>query len=185
MNDSRELDALLARAASAAAAARIDDALEAYRRALVLAPANAQLHHNVGVALSRRGDLAAAESHLLEAERLDPTSPVSSLAVGHVCFSAGRMGDAARAFERALRRAPESFEASCNLGLSLQALGESARALPMLARARERLPSVEALFRAHFEALQALGKFEDADRAFLEFEAAAAPSAWLVATGLL
>ncbi len=185
MNDSRELDALLARTAAAAAAGRFDEALEGYQRALVLAPANAQLHHNVGVALSRRGDPAGAESHLLEAERLDPASPVSSLAVGHICFNAGRLRDAARAFERALRRAPDSFEASCNLGLSLQALGESARALPMLARARTRLPLAEGLFRAHFEALQVLGKFEEADQAFLEFEAAATPSAWLVATGLL
>ncbi|MDE2004384.1 MAG: tetratricopeptide repeat protein [Betaproteobacteria bacterium] len=184
MNDSHELDALLTRAAAAAAAGRIDEAVEGYQRALVLAPANARLHHNIGVALSRRGDLAGAESHLLEAERLDPTSPVSSLAVGHLCFNAGRMGDAARAFERALRRAPDSFEASCNLGLSLQALGESARALPMLAHARERLPSAEVLFRAHFEALQALGRIEEADQAFLAFEAAAAPSAWLAATGL-
>ena len=185
MNDSRELDALLARAAAAAAAGRIDEALVGYRRALALAPANAQLHHNIGVTLSRRGELAGALGHLLEAERLDPTSAVSSLAVGHAYFNAGRMSDATQAFERALQRAPDSFEASCNLGLSLQALGESARALPMLARARERLPLVEALFRAHFEALQALGRTEEADQAFLEFEAAATPSAWLAATGLL
>jgi len=184
VNPPRELDALLKQAAVAAAAGRIEEALEGYRRALVLAPANAQLHHNVGVLLARRGDLLDAEKHLLEAERLDPASATSSLAVGHVCFRARRIGDAARAFERALRRAPESLEASCNLGLSLHALGESARALPILSLARERLPFAENLFRAQFEALQALGRIEEADRAFLEFETGAAPSAWLAATGL-
>jgi len=47
-----------------------------------------------------------------------------------------------------------------------------------------RLPLNEGLFRAHFEALRSSGKSEEADRAFLEFEAGAAPSAWLAATGL-
>lgn len=184
MSESPEFNALVAKATVAAAAERFDEALEDYERALALAPANAQLHHNVGVLLARRGDLAGAESHFLEAERLHPASPVSSLAIGHLCFGAGRIGDAAAAFERALRRAPDSFEASCNLGLSLHALGESARALPMVARARARLPFAENLFRAHFEALHALGRIEEADRAFLQFAAGAAPSAWLAATGL-
>jgi protein O-GlcNAc transferase len=147
MNDLPDFDAFLTQAAAAARAGRVDQALEAYQSALGLAPTNAGLHHNVGVLLSRRGDLNGAEEHLLEAERLEPNSPASSLAVGHIYFAAGRIADAALAFERALRRAPDSIDAQTNLGLTLDALGES-------------------------------------DRAFLQFESSAAPSAWTAATGL-
>ncbi len=179
-----EFDALLTQAAADAAAGHIDEALAAYRRALALAPANAHLHHNVGVLLGRQGDLPGAERHLVEAERLQPASSVSPFALGHLCFRAGRLADAARAFERALRIAPDSLEAASNLGITLWRMGEAARALPIVTRVRAHLPFAEELFRAHFEALQALGRFEEADRAFLQFGAGAAPSAWLAATGL-
>lgn len=56
--------------------------------------------------------------------------------------------------------------------------------LPGLALARKRWPRDEPLFRAQFEALDALGEFGAADRAFVEFAATAVPSAWLLATGL-
>jgi predicted O-linked N-acetylglucosamine transferase (SPINDLY family) len=98
--------------------------------------------------------------------------------------AAGRIADAARAFERALRRAPDSAEAAGGLGMALFALGEPARAAPLIARARIRLPYAEDLFRAHFDALPALRRFDEADRAFLEFSADAAPSAWLATAGL-
>ncbi len=179
-----ELDVLLTQANADAAAGRSSAALQGYRRALALAPANAQLHHNVGVLLAQAGDDAGAERHFLEAERLHSTSPASSLALGHLWFRRGRVAHAAQAFERALRRAPDSLEATCNLGLALQAMGESARAWPLLMRARAALPLAEPLLRAHFEALQAVGEREQADRVFMEYAAAAPPSAWLVATGL-
>jgi len=179
-----EFDALLTQAAAAVAAGRTDQALAVYQRALALAPANAHLHHNVGALLGRRGDLSGAEHHLAEAERLQPASSLSTLALGHLYFGAGRVADAAQAFERALQRAPDSLEAACNLGITLQRLGESARALPILASARARHRFAEEPFRAHFEALRALGQIEESDRVFLEFEAGAAPSAWLATTGL-
>jgi protein O-GlcNAc transferase len=179
-----EFDALLTEAAAAAESGRVDDALAAYRRASALSPSNPGLQHNIGVLLARRGDLRGAIEHLIAAERLNPHSPVSSLALGHTCFGAGRMADAAAAFERALQRAPDSQEATDNLGLTLHALGESTRALPILARARVRRPYAENIFRAQFEALQAMDRLEEADQAFLQFQSGAAPSAWLAATGL-
>ena len=125
VHDLPEFDALLTEAAVAAESGGIDEALDAYQRALVLSPSNPGLHHNVGVLLARRGDVPGAEEHLLEAERLNPSSPASSLALGHVCFGAGRIADAAAAFGRALQRTPDSQEAADNLGLTLHALGES------------------------------------------------------------
>ena len=99
MNDLPELTALLTQAAAAVEAGRVEEALETCRRALELAPTNARLRHNVGVLLSRCGELPGALPHLLES-------------------------------------------------------------------------------------LQSLGMFEEADQAFLRFEAGAAPSACLAATGL-
>jgi len=184
VQDLPDFDALLNRAAAAAESGRYDEALDAYQRALALSPSNPGLHHNIGVLLGRRGDMLHAEEHLLAAERLNPRSPVSSLALGHICFGAGRLAEAAQAFERALQRSPGSQEAADNLGLTLHALGESARALPILAQARVRRPLAENIFRAQFEALTAMNRLEEADQAFLEFQSGAPPSAWLAAIGM-
>ncbi len=130
----------------------------AYRRALVLAPANANLHHNLGVLLGRRGDLPGAERHLVEAERLQPASSVSPFALGHLCFRAGRLADAARAFERALRERPIRSKPHAIWG-SPSRHWESRRVrLPILTRVRAHLPFAEELFRAHFAALHGAGR---------------------------
>ena len=56
-----ELRELLASAAGYAATGRVDDALAAYREALARSPSQAELHHNLGVLLFSKGEIAAAE----------------------------------------------------------------------------------------------------------------------------
>lgn len=65
-----------------------------------------------------------------------------------------------------------------------EALTEYRELLPALTRLRIRQPRDEALFRAQFEALSALGDFGAVDRIFAEFAANSAPTAWLLAMGL-
>jgi predicted O-linked N-acetylglucosamine transferase (SPINDLY family) len=178
------LEALIARAGRESAAGRFGDALATYRRALALAPHDAELHHNVGALLARAGDADGAERHLREAERLAPQSPLASLALGHLDFARGRLQASAQAFERALQRAPSSVDAVCNLGLVLHALRDWHRALPVLARARRARPESEVLVRASFEALEATGAHDAAERELLAFAGTAQPSPWLAANGL-
>ena len=68
---------LLSSAASHAASGRIDDALVAYRGALELAP-SPELHHNVGVLLFSKGEMASAEQSFVDAARLNPNTVMPS-----------------------------------------------------------------------------------------------------------
>lgn len=179
------LGELLSAAAGHAAAGRVDDALAAYRSALELAPALADVHHNVGVLLFARGDLAAAEQSFGAAERARPDWITPPLALGHLYFRTGRYADAERAFERARSLDPGSLEALGNLGLTLQRRGHYRLALPHLQRARELAPADTRAWFALRTNLLLLGRIEDAVQDFLHFEAGAPPSAELVTTGLM
>lgn len=176
---------LLTSAAGHAASGRVDDALQAYRDALALFPANAELHHNVGVLLFTKGDAAAAERSFAQATALRPEWIVPALAMGHLHFREGRYADAERAFERALALDASSVEAMGNLGLSLQRRGRWKAALPHLQRARELAPTDVRAWFALRTTLLLLGRIEDALQDFLRFEPGAALSAELVTSGLI
>ncbi|TMH07003.1 MAG: tetratricopeptide repeat protein, partial [Betaproteobacteria bacterium] len=175
---------LLSSAASHAASGRIDDALVAYRGALELAP-SPELHHNVGVLLFSKGEMASAEQSFVDAARLKPEWIAPALALGHLYFRAGRYADAERAFEHALSLDPNSVEAMGNLGLTLQRRGRWRLALPHLERARALAPADVRAWFALRMTLLLLGRVEDALQDFLRFEPGAPLSAELVTSGLI
>lgn len=175
---------LISSAAGYAASGRVDDALAAYRGALELAP-SPELHHNVGVLLFSKGEIAGAERSFVDAARLKPAWIVPSLALGHLYFRAGRYADAERAFEHALSLDPDSIEAMGNLGLTLQRRGRWRLALPHLERARALAPADARAWFALRTTLLLLGRTEDALQDFLRFEPTAALSAELVTSGLI
>jgi protein O-GlcNAc transferase len=75
-------------------------------------------------------------------------------------------------------------EIAAEAGRGSEASAAYRGALSGIERARANLPFAEELFRAHLKALWGLGRFDEADRQFLAFEAGASPSAWLIARGL-
>jgi predicted O-linked N-acetylglucosamine transferase (SPINDLY family) len=176
---------LLASAARNAAAGRVDDALANYRGALKRSPALAEVHYNVGVLLARKGELAGAEKSLDEALRLKPSWAQAYLALGHLYFRQARYADAERSFGRAATHSPESVEALFNLATSRDRQRRWGDALPPLKAARRLAPDNEDIWFALRGHLLLFQREEEAFEDFRRFEANAAPSARIVAAGLL
>jgi len=159
------------------ASARFAEAVTAYRRALALAPGNAAVMHNLGVALAAAGRNDEAAATLAEAVALAPQALASWLALGHLEFGRDRLDAAEAAFAAAARVAPQSVEALYNLGYARHEQWRFADAVPPLAAARALAPANEQVWYQLYNTRLALGDREGA-RADLEaFEQHAVPTA--------
>lgn len=159
------------------AAGRIDDAIAAYRRALLQAPGNSAIHHNLAVALAGAGRLDEAAASLHAAATLAPDSSAPRLALGHLEFRRDRLAAAEAAFGMAARLAPESIEAHYNLGYMRHEMGRFADAVPPLETARALDPSNEQVWYQLYNTRLAAGDRERAFADFVAFEPTAAPTA--------
>jgi predicted Zn-dependent protease len=101
-----------------------------------------------------RADLVAAERHLLEAIRLDPTNKEAYSFLAGTCHGLGRLDDAVRYARRSLELSPHINEAPVHatLGECLLRLDRAEEALPHLRRASERRPGDAKLQRLVAEA---------------------------------
>lgn len=85
-------------------------ALEAARKALALAPDLAESHCSLGLALSLRGDYAAAESAFESAIERNPQLYDSYYFYGRVCLRHGDIAKAAELFEKANDVRPNDYQ---------------------------------------------------------------------------
>lgn len=109
-------DAAGARAADAAAARLLEEALPLHRQAIALLPRSYRSHANLGGALLWLGDGAAGEA---AAARAAGDAPGQTAALGR---ARARYGEAAAALREALRINPAMREAAANLRLCEQRL---------------------------------------------------------------
>lgn len=86
----------------------IDAAMATYRRALDVNPDAAEAHNNIGAILTRRGDVAAAQTHLDRAlaAAAPPATALLNLAMLHE--GAGRADEAAATYARILQNDPDN-----------------------------------------------------------------------------
>ena len=95
-------------------AVRLDDrdrAAAAFERYLTIYPADADTHHEAGLAYGRFGDWAGAAEHCAAAARLDPENRQYAAHLGFCLARAGRWDEA----ERALARVMPEAQARANL----------------------------------------------------------------------
>ncbi len=110
-------------------------AAQDFRTALELDPANAEAHDDLGVIIAQRGDLATAEQHFRAAMHLEPDYQKAHHNLALVLHLGGREQDALEAVDAALRLAPGSRESLLLKGVILDALGRTAEAAAINARA--------------------------------------------------
>jgi len=72
---------------------------------------------DLGIAWHRKGDLEAAEKHLLKALELNPDHPVAHNELGIIYRKTGRFAEARRSYEAALAIYPGYHHARRNLGV--------------------------------------------------------------------
>lgn len=110
-----------------------------FRQALVLAPNDATLHLQIGMALKLVGtDPDAAVGHLGEALRLDPGLVAARFAIGSLREAAGRAEEAADYFRWAAEAGVEGDEAAFRLAQILRRSGRFEASLPHYERTIER-----------------------------------------------
>ncbi len=79
------------------------DSFQLWQDTLALNPDSAIAHHNMGIALSGRGQPNEAIAHLRTAEALDPSFPQTHLALAYFAAHAKRWEDARHQYQEAIR----------------------------------------------------------------------------------
>ena len=92
-----------------------DDARDAYRRALELAPSHAGAHINLGRLLHEQGELAAAEEQYRAALAVRPESIPAAFNLGVVLEDRDRSDEAVGVYERLVKRERGCADAHFNL----------------------------------------------------------------------
>ncbi|HEY0593924.1 MAG TPA: protein kinase [Thermoanaerobaculia bacterium] len=106
----------------------IEAALAASGKALEIAPDSAEARASRGLALFVERDYAGAEDELARAIDLDPRLYDAHYLYGRVCFSEGRIQEAATHFREACSIVREAFDAWYLLGMCYRRLGETSKA---------------------------------------------------------
>lgn len=163
---SLEINALEVRSRVLTSLSRVEEA-EATARALVAAdPSNTDGLFTLGTALVRSGDPAGRE-YLRTFQRLSAAREKRDMASQYFYLSRDP-GRALAEYEKALAIDPEDALALTGLGTVQLALGDAARALETLASAREAGDDSPDWYLGWVLALDALGRTDEANQAWLE-----------------
>jgi len=115
-------------------------AIAAYRAAVALPGAPAELNFNLGNALCDQGRWAEAEAPLAQALAANPALTVAALQLARTRARLGRYEAAAQGFAAVLRGEPGNFNAALEGGHALRRLGREAEALGCYAMAIRAAP---------------------------------------------
>ena len=115
-------------------AERIDEAIDAYRRAQALWPEDYECRMGLGVALRAKGDLVASLRELDGAAARNPDDPEVPYQRGVTLHQLGRFAEAESAQRESLRMGPRRGATHAYLGLTLAAQGRGQEARAALER---------------------------------------------------
>ncbi|MGB2819159.1 MAG: tetratricopeptide repeat protein [Burkholderiaceae bacterium] len=116
---------------------RADQAIDAYRKALVLDPGLAEAHSAIGAVFAGQGNLSAAAAEFELAIAIDPLTSRFHSNLGYVLYLDGKANQGVAALERAVALDATNVRARNNLGLALAAQSESDRSNAAFARAAD------------------------------------------------
>jgi Flp pilus assembly protein TadD len=115
----------------------LNDARNAFRRAVEIQPDLVDAHHGLGSATMAMGNVAEALVHLHHAAELDPESAAVQNELGGALVSLRRFDEAAAAFERAAAAQPEWSVPVHNLSVIAFRRGDREAAARLLRRSTE------------------------------------------------
>ena len=145
---------------------RRDEAVRSLRRAVDLAPANADWRYDLAVMLQegRKHAAAAAEYRRVVRMRGEAVDALSNLAL---CLRAlGELEEAERCARRAVELAPGSGQALHNLGVVQRARGDAVAAIATLRRAADLQPDSSVIWNDLGEAQLAASEYSSAEECF-------------------
>jgi tetratricopeptide (TPR) repeat protein len=140
-----------------------------YRHALAVTDNNFLAHHNLGIALFRKGRIEEAVGQYQEAILVQPDNAVAHYDLATALAVAGRTSDAIVELQAAIRLQPDNAEAHENLGTALGRSGQTGDAISEYREAVKLKPD-DPVF--HYDLGAALGMYGKIDEAIVEFQEA-------------
>lgn len=145
---------------------RLDEAVDAYRRAIDIDPDDIEAFSSLGHVLARKQDNAAAETAWRQALCLNPDDLRSLKGMGRLLAATRRLDDAIRCLLRVTDLAPEDAENWLNLAELLQFRDRLAEATAACRKAAELAPERPDVNAALGQLLQSMGEVEAAEHAY-------------------
>jgi tetratricopeptide (TPR) repeat protein len=109
--------------------APVEEAIEAYQKALELNPEAAGALVNLGTIYYRQRKFADAETYYREALEADPSYPLAQFNIGNLYDELGRLDEAQQHYKLALELNPQYADAHFNLALLCERLGDNLKAV--------------------------------------------------------
>jgi protein O-GlcNAc transferase len=144
-------------------AGRLEQACEAYREAVRVAPRYAKGHLNLGIGLEAQGRLDEAAASYEAALALDAADPYAHYNLGKLLFTRGGLESAARHLRVALEHRPGFPEACVVLAGVLEAQGDLPAAAALLERALQARPEFAGAWHNYAQVLVKLDRFAEAE----------------------
>jgi protein O-GlcNAc transferase len=126
---------------SLADAGRLNEAVEAYQKAIALDPNCLVAYANLGLALKEKGFLDESIAAHRAAITLNPNIPETHNNLGNALKDKGHLDEAIAAYGRAVELNPNLPEAQANLGITLAANGQVDEGIASLRKAIELRPN--------------------------------------------
>jgi tetratricopeptide (TPR) repeat protein len=121
-------------------AGKLDEAEKAFRGVLAKDPGSAPVHNNLGIVLQGRRQHEKAIGEFREAKRLDPRYVAPRILLGASLLALGRVGDARKELERAVKLAPKEPLARLQLAKVHERAGDWMAAVEQYQALVERKP---------------------------------------------
>ena len=115
--------------ASAAQTGKLDEAIDAFKKAISIKPDYADAYNNLGNALQEQGKLEEAIEAYNKALTIKPNYDEAYNNMGNALKEQGKLDKAIEAFTKALSIKPEYAEAYYNMGIALEDQGKLAEAI--------------------------------------------------------
>lgn len=147
---------------------KLDQAREAYQKALRLDPSYADGHNNLGAMHLKAGEIDKAVRAFRKAHEIDVQAPQPLVNLGNAYLQVKRFQDAVSAFGKALQVGPDSAEIHHNLGYAFLESGRLDDALASFDSALRLRPRYASAQNNKGTVFLRKGRFEEAGRAFAE-----------------
>ena len=148
------------------AQSKLDEAIAAWNKALLIKPDFAEAHNNIGAAFLSQGKFEEASAAYDKALLIKPDYANAHYNLGITLQELDRLEEAVASYTKAIALKPDYTEAHYNLGNTLEELGRSTDAEASYRKAIALKPDYAEAHSNLGVALQELGKLEDAEASY-------------------
>ena len=145
---------------------KLEEAIEAYNKALAIKPDYAEAYNNMGITLKDQGKLEEAIEAYNKALAIKPDYAEAYNNMGNALKEQGKLEEAIEAYNKALAIKPDYAEAYYNMGYALQEQGKLEEAIEAYNKALAIKPDYAEAYNNMGNALQEQGKLEEAIEAY-------------------